>query len=260
MARKRQSTQGWRTTNEDELTRRRERATKDPMTITPLDPDEPFFGSFAVVSEGSGMPYQVEVRSLDEHRNSCSCPDFQVNGLGTCKHIEAVLAKLRSRPRLFKKAMKDGSRRVEVYLDRKGPPSIRITLPTRTPPSLQALALRFFDSNRQFLGDPSDAVQILERAQGELPRATRNRIRIAAEVREWAEDIQRKKSRHTKREAFEKDLATGKRSFDILHLPLYDYQREGTLHLLFGERALLADDMGLGKTAQAIAACSLLEH
>ena len=40
--------------------------------------------------------------------------------------------------------------------------------------------------------------------------------------------------------------------------PLLPYQREGMLHLAFGERALLADEMGLGKTVQAIAACELL--
>jgi superfamily II DNA or RNA helicase len=43
-----------------------------------------------------------------------------------------------------------------------------------------------------------------------------------------------------------------------LHHPLLPYQREGMLHLAFGERTLLADEMGLGKTVQAIAACELL--
>jgi len=42
--------------------------------------------------------------------------------------------------------------------------------------------------------------------------------------------------------------------------PLYPYQREGMLHLAFGERALLADEMGLGKTIQAVAACALLKY
>jgi len=42
------------------------------------------------------------------------------------------------------------------------------------------------------------------------------------------------------------------------HVTLLPYQRDGVLHLAFGERALLADDMGLGKTIQGIAACVLL--
>jgi superfamily II DNA or RNA helicase len=46
----------------------------------------------------------------------------------------------------------------------------------------------------------------------------------------------------------------------MLRHKLLPYQREGMLHLAFGERALLADDMGLGKTIQAIAACELLRR
>ncbi|HID28694.1 MAG TPA: DEAD/DEAH box helicase, partial [Desulfobacterales bacterium] len=59
---------------------------------------------------------------------------------------------------------------------------------------------------------------------------------------------------------FLKDMAEGKRSLEFLRFPLYRYQKEGVLHLTFGERTLLADDMGLGKTVQAIGACELLRQ
>ena len=55
-------------------------------------------------------------------------------------------------------------------------------------------------------------------------------------------------------------MEAGRETFDLLRHPLLPYQREGMLHLAFGERALLADDMGLGKTIQAIAACELLRR
>ena len=35
--------------------------------------------------------YQVQIRSLDQRMNYCTCPDLATNRLGTCKHIEAVL-------------------------------------------------------------------------------------------------------------------------------------------------------------------------
>ncbi|HEY6257463.1 MAG TPA: hypothetical protein VIY51_16895, partial [Xanthobacteraceae bacterium] len=41
---------------------------------------------------GSGGAYEVEIRTLDGFGNSCGCIDHRVNGLGTCKHIEGVLA------------------------------------------------------------------------------------------------------------------------------------------------------------------------
>ena len=105
----RKSAVGWRTTDADEVARRVDRAKAEPMAIANLDAGEPFYGTFAVVSEGSGMPYQVEIRSLTSRQNSCTCPDFRVNGLGTCKHVEAVLNELGKKPRLFKRAAAAGS-------------------------------------------------------------------------------------------------------------------------------------------------------
>ena len=66
------------------------------------------------------------------------------------------------------------------------------------------------------------------------------------------------RSREEARAAFLAEVEAGAASFDLLRHPLLPYQREGMLHLAFGERALLADEMGLGKTIQAIAACELL--
>ena len=74
----------------------------------------------------------------------------------------------------------------------------------------------------------------------------------------WLEREQRLSSRERARACFIADVERGKASFDLVRLPLLPYQRDGMMHLAFGERALLADEMGLGKTVQAIAACELL--
>lgn len=55
-----------------------------------LEPAHPVFSNFRVKSD-SGMVYQAELRGLRERMFSCSCADFRKNGLGTCKHVEAVL-------------------------------------------------------------------------------------------------------------------------------------------------------------------------
>lgn len=70
--------------------------------------------------------------------------------------------------------------------------------------------------------------------------------------------LRRERSRKEARTTFLAEVTDGAASFDLLHYPLLPYQRDGMLHLAFGERALLADEMGLGKTVQAIAACELL--
>ena len=55
------------------------------------------FGDYEVIRTDTddAVPYVVELRSRSEPINSCTCPDFQKNFLGTCKHIERVLLGLR---------------------------------------------------------------------------------------------------------------------------------------------------------------------
>src|SRR6202158_5133195 len=85
--------QGWRPPDEDERALRRGRGRTEIVAIEPLEPEQPLFGTFRAQS-GSGGFYEVEIRSLDGFANSCGCIDHRVNGLGTCKHIEGVLAAL----------------------------------------------------------------------------------------------------------------------------------------------------------------------
>ena len=108
---------GWNTTDEDEIQRRHLRAEAEPMKVTNSHPTIPYFSDFTVESNTS-QTYRVEIRSLSEHLNSCSCPDYDSNVLGTCKHVEKVLLTLRKRgKRKFKVASQAGSLRVEIYVD-----------------------------------------------------------------------------------------------------------------------------------------------
>ena len=62
---------------------------------------EPWFGAWRASSVTSTthrpQSYRVHIRSLSKRSNYCTCPDFAVNQLGTCKHIEAVLHKVSKR-------------------------------------------------------------------------------------------------------------------------------------------------------------------
>ena len=80
----------WRTTDAQEIHRRRQRAREEQMRVKNLTPDHPAFYNFRVHS-ASGRDYQVEIRGLDPLECACECVDFLSNGLGTCKHVEAVL-------------------------------------------------------------------------------------------------------------------------------------------------------------------------
>jgi superfamily II DNA or RNA helicase len=252
--------QGWRTTDDDEIALRRWRGRTEIIAIEAQEPEYPFFGTFRVQS-GSGGFYEVEIRSLDGYVNSCGCVDHRANGLGTCKHIEGVLAALRQRSaRAFREAAALGSQRVEVFLDRRGAATPVLTWPSgdrRHANAVSAWLASFIEPDGTLACDPNK-VEALVSAWRVAPADIRRRIRVSCHFTPWLDRLRRERSRVEARAAFLAEVKDGAASFDLLRHPLLPYQRDGMLHLAFGERALLADEMGLGKTIQAIAACELL--
>lgn len=235
----------WRTTDQDEIHRRIQRAIDEKHLIENLDPQHAVFSNFSVQSP-SGMNYQVEIRDLKNRAFSCSCPDFRINGLGTCKHVEAALIWLKRR---FKGdvriAEKSGSSRIDIVPSEN---SLRIERNSAMLPS----ALRaFFIADEIFHRDPTAALEKLRRNP---------KIRISQDVEPVLESRRRAEERVILRRDYETGVIEGRHPEHVTLCPLYPYQREGMLHLAFAERALLADEIGLGKTIQAIAACALLHH
>ncbi len=254
--------QGWVTTDEDEIRLRQWRAANERMDIQPLDGAAAWFGVFAIGPKTTLNPYRVEIRSLIRRENSCTCPDFKVNGLGTCKHLEAVLARLRRRGiRAFETAAQGGPPWAEVYLSRQGAtPEARLWLPPKPSTPVRKFLTPFFGADGRLLGDPAAALPALLRAWEKASPAIRRDARLSAGVADWAGDLGRRSERVRAREDFLADVKAGKRTLDVVRHKLYPYQEAGMLHLAFGERALLADEMGLGKTVQAVAACELLRQ
>src|SRR6266853_1528539 len=108
------SQHNWRTTDQDEINRRRARAQTEEFRISNSDPRHPIFSNFKIGS-ASGLNYSVEIRDIRSRHFACECVDFRINGLGTCKHIEAVLMHLQARfKRLFQAAARNGSGRLDV--------------------------------------------------------------------------------------------------------------------------------------------------
>lgn len=258
------SSAGWRSTDEEEIARRRARAAAEPLEIEPagLPGEPPVFATFHAGSGGS-LSYEVEIRSLSERSNSCSCPDHQVNTLGTCKHVEAVLLWLKASPRRLARAARDGNPRAEVFLRRTGEqPEVRIEWPAGVSKrsTLYRRLQPFFTADGALLGDPATALPALARTVEELPAEARAQVRLSRQLPPWVEDQRRRAARGAARAGFLAEVAAGRASLDVVKLPLFPYQQEGMLHLAFTERALLADEMGLGKTVQAVAACELLRR
>lgn len=219
--------------------------------------EEEFFSEFLVTNPESGGTYRVAIRGEEPGCNYCSCPDFSVNTLGTCKHIEFTLAKLK-RKRGAKTAFREGFRPPysEVYLHYGAQRKVVFGSGADCPVALTRLAAQYFDQGGV----------LKEAAYATFDEFVKNAAQIEHEVRCYDDaigfiaQVRDQQTRHDAiARAFPKgpdDPAFGK----LLKVPLYAYQRQGALFAAQAGRCLVADDMGLGKTIQAIAAAEILKR
>ncbi|NQT54586.1 DEAD/DEAH box helicase [bacterium] len=215
--------------------------------------DHPVFSEFAVTNPQTERTYRVAIRGAELGVNYCSCRDFAVNTLGTCKHVEFVLARLgRSARRRSQLAKGYTPLYSEVYL-RYGPRRQAVfSAGTEAPAGLVALAGDYFGG---------DGV-LLDGAFARFDRFVRRAGRFAHEVRCYDDArafIAEVRDAAHRRAVVEKHYGNGSgREAPLVKAPLYPYQLEGALFAAKAGRALLADDMGLGKTVQAIAAAEVM--
>jgi hypothetical protein len=248
----------WRTSDTDEVRKRVQRAKEETFQIQNLEPEYPVFSNFRVKSS-SGIDYSVEIRNVIPKQVSCSCVDFRINRLGTCKHGEAVLMLLGSRlKKLFKTEVKNGPARIEIVPDLSSG-RLRLIIPASVAASAKPVRelWAYFDTNGLALSEvaPEEILDRAEKLRSRLPA-----LRISQEVGPWLENLHRGNEALELRREYEQKVQSGEWPLQETKVPLFPYQREGMLHLAFKERALLADEMGLGKTIQSIAASVLLHR
>lgn len=244
---------------QEQIERRRERARAEILKIVNRG-NHPVFSLFEV-SSVSKKSYRVEIRSLDELQNSCTCPDYKTNLIGTCKHIEGVLIYLeKEHGEKLKKLAEEKPRGAQIYLHHGMDITVRVTLPLPDNARVQDLLSRHFDHAGLLAGAPLQALPVLLAEIESLPVRDRSLVRVTEAVLEHLALLQDREEVQRQKEWFLDQVKRGHRTFDVLSTKLYPYQEEGAMHLAFGRRAMLADDMGLGKTVQAIAAAALLKE
>lgn len=236
---------------EEQIDLRRQRARNAQFEIINCGKNR-VFSTFRVRNPSSGGEYEVIIRSFEVGDNQCSCPDFRVNTLGTCKHIEAVLDQLRRTVPDHLRKRKAPVTHPEIYLRYKEQLQLAILLPPRRSDSLQRLAETFFTEEGLWQGG---------RRFGELLTAI-DRVPEQILVRTDALDYIDREIERDEMLAREKEwlalLEAGRLPWTLLRVPLYDYQLRGAIFLACRGRCILGDDMGLGKTVQALAAIEIL--
>ncbi|MCL4191765.1 MAG: DEAD/DEAH box helicase [Thermoguttaceae bacterium] len=217
--------------------------------------DEPIFSEFEVANPQTRRVYRVAIRGRLPGDNFCSCPDFAVNTLGTCKHVEFTLARLERKPG-GKAALAAGFQPAysEIYL-RYGPRrDVVFRAGTECPAELVRYARRFFDAEGRLTED----------SFARFPDFLKRALSGEHEVRCYDDAlvyVGRVRDRALLAERIDQALPRGAKSAlvqKLLRTKLYPYQCEGALFAARAGRCLIADDMGLGKTIQAIAATEIL--
>jgi SNF2 family DNA or RNA helicase len=245
---------------EEQIDIRRRRAAEAPFRIVNLGRNR-VFSDYQITNPASGGQYRVSIRGFDVGDNFCECPDFRTNTLGTCKHIEAVLAALRSETPPQLRRRKAAVTHPEVYLNYGEQLRVGLHLPPRHSDQLHALNDAYFDARG--LWKAGDRYQNLIEAIHNVPE----QVTVLSDAMEFMErEIERREMAERERELLAEmegggDAGKGEETSplrDLLKVPLYPYQARGAVFLACRGRSILGDDMGLGKTVMTLAAAELL--
>lgn len=211
--------------------------------------DQPLYSDYEVYNPETKKTYKVSIRDNINSFNYCSCPDFRVNGLGTCKHVEYVLlSKLRYKKyqKLISKAQKNDYSSLSIHYIRER----QVRLKKADHIGEYPRETEFFDKEGFLLpGMTKQLEEFIKGATGMDPD-----FRIYPDV---FERIDHDREERTRLEKLGEIFPDGPQSpifANLVRATLYPYQKEGVIGILRAGRVLLADEMGLGKTIQAIAA------
>jgi SNF2 family DNA or RNA helicase len=240
---------------EQQIAERRERAGSAIAKVLERPRDEPY-GDYRVKS-ASGKTYRVAMRGPGLFENYCSCPDFAVNTLGTCKHIESLLLRLRKRHGHTLDAKVYARSRASISLQYGETIDVRLRLPSSPSPALVALAGQYFD--------PAGLLPRKHfRHFHEVIESFRNADLEAVIYSDVLEYLDRENELSEGIELERRLLAKMRRGQDplkgVLKTTLLPYQQRGAIFAACRGRVVLADDMGLGKTVQALAAAEMLRQ
>ncbi|HEX6386975.1 MAG TPA: DEAD/DEAH box helicase [Anaerolineae bacterium] len=244
---------------QEQIERRRKRGREDLKRIVNQG-SHPIYSVFEVTST-SGQTYRVRIHDLEELHNTCTCPDYRTNLIGTCKHIEGVLIQMQEKygDELAELAEERLSV-TRIYLHYARDVTVRISQPLPESESLRQLLARYFDAEGILQGPILHTLPALLHEIDNLPPRQHALLQVTDPVRDHLELLRDREAIRKQKEWFVEQVRQGHRSLNVLNTRLYPYQEEGAMHLAFGRRAMLADDMGLGKTVQAIAAAALLRQ
>jgi SNF2 family DNA or RNA helicase len=241
---------------EEQIDIRRQRAAAEGLRIQNLGRNR-VFSDYQVSNPKTGGQYRVSIRGFDVGDNTCDCPDFRTNTLGTCKHIEAVLTALKDETPPQLRRRKAAITQPEIVLDYGSEQlRLRLHLPPRPSTQMHRLADHYFDLHGYWKG--GDRYQELIETVESVPE----HVTIFSDAMDFMErEIERHDMALREQDLLPYLETTGSLPAplgNLLSVPLYPYQLRGAVFAACRGRCILGDDMGLGKTVQTMAAVEIL--
>ncbi|WP_299320165.1 SWIM zinc finger family protein [uncultured Porphyromonas sp.] len=131
------------TIEEWQVALRRETAQLSNFKVEHLDRNR-IWGDYLV--SGVTGRYKVAFRGVQSDRNFCSCLDFRTNGLGTCKHLEAVALYLQDHvPGYPWAGLSYAAEYTSIFVSYKGGRSIRVRIGSSHRAEFEQLFAEYFD-------------------------------------------------------------------------------------------------------------------
>ena len=195
------------------------------------------YGEHELLNE-KGIKYKLTFRNIEKEQGYCSCPDYQTNKLGTCKHLMFAFNKMKTAKRKLSEKLYYPF--VEIHLDPFADYKIGWFYPHPLPAEIQTLFKKYFN-DKNIIEE--------EKVSGFLgfvkESANFKQILIRPEVLDKLEDSFNQK-------ILDRVKNSSKLDYSCIKATLYPYQKEGIEFAAFRDGAVIADEMGLGKTMQAM--------
>jgi hypothetical protein len=234
------------------LEERAERMRKDKMSLESADPGA-VWTDYSVTSYASGKTYRVALRGFKRGESYCSCPDFKVNTLGTCKHSMYVQQEVKRRFSDAKLQQPYRRKHVSVVLRYGTEVELRVLPPYG---ELEGEAAQLIEPLKDRpVQDVRDLLERIRRLE-----ALGQRVTIYQDAEEYIEAILFRDRIQRQIEEIRKDPQKHPLRRELLRQELLPYQLDGIAFAAGAGRAILADDMGLGKTVQGIGTAELMAH
>ena len=214
--------------------------------------EHPVYSDFEVFNPNTQKTYKVSLRDGIESYNFCSCPDFKVNTLGTCKHVEFMLhyfSKYKKYQRYLANPRNPDHSSLSIFYGSEQ--KIRLEKSKRIEKFHNEE--KYFDSYGYLKDGMYEKLESFIETSVQIdPNFT-----VYPDVNEF---IEKYKKREENRKISKQLFLNGTESEifnNLIKTRLYDYQKEGVRKIVEQGRILLADEMGLGKTIQAIASIEI---